>query len=97
MSDRSACRSCKAPIRWAETDAGKAIPIDPEPVPTGNLVMTHVTVGGPVRVRYVRVRYVRKGEQLSPEAPRYVTHFVSCPERDQWRKPKEKESSSGTR
>ena len=33
------CRSCGAPILWRETHAGRRMPIDPEPVADGNVVI----------------------------------------------------------
>lgn len=72
----SACRSCGAPVRWERTAAGKPIPLDPEPVPTGNLafrddgrVVTCLEDGG-----------------WPQDAPRYVTHFATCPNADQHRR-----------
>ena len=29
----NACRSCGAPVTWTVTDAGKRMPVDPEPHP----------------------------------------------------------------
>ena len=33
------CRSCRRPILWAETEKGRRIPIDPQPVTDGNIVL----------------------------------------------------------
>ncbi len=49
------------------------MPLDPQPVDDGNVVM----VGD-------RVRVLRKGEGASAE--RYRSHFVSCPTADQHRR-----------
>lgn len=67
------CRTCNAPIRWARTAQGKAIPLDPEACPLGNLEF----IAGDV------VRYV----QPDANAPgRYRSHFSSCPQASQHRK-----------
>jgi hypothetical protein len=69
MPEQSVCRSCGAPIRWAVTRAtGARIPLNPEPVPGGNIV---VEASGFVRV-------LGRGEEAPPGA-RFVSHFVTCP------------------
>lgn len=35
----STCRSCDAEIRWARTIAGKAMPLNRDPDPNGNVVL----------------------------------------------------------
>lgn len=91
------CRSCGAPIRWAVSEAsGKRIPLDLEPSDTGNIVETGRThpTGVPM------IRYLKKSQQpmmanllalavAGPElpAPRYVTHFATCPNAEKHRKP----------
>lgn len=68
------CRSCDAPIRWAITVNGRKMPLDHEPVWDGN-----------VRMREGRAVIVPKDEG-PPSEPRYVSHFFTCPDRDDWRK-----------
>jgi hypothetical protein len=62
----STCKSCGAPVRWARTDAGKNIPIDPDPRPDGNIQLvdagTHLAA---------RVGAAGSGS--------HVAHFVTCP------------------
>ena len=89
----STCKSCDAPIVWARTEAkegkdgkvkpARSMPIDADPdtgqmaVPgNGNLVKVGEDRGQPV------VRYVPAGKGL------HVSHFATCPERDQHRKGK---------
>lgn len=67
---------------WAETDKGKRIPLDAEPVDDGNIVMTQLVPRG-----MMRVRHVRKGEDTGI-APRYTCHFATCPEAAEHRKPR---------
>ena len=66
----SRCSSCGASIRWARTEKGKAIPVDPEPVTDGNLIVDEAGVA--------RVVGAGKGTHRS--------HFASCPEASQHRK-----------
>lgn len=65
------CRSCGAPIIWARTVNGKAMPLDAEPTDAGNVSL----VNG--------VAYV--GEQLALP-PCYTSHFATCPDAPGWRK-----------
>lgn len=64
----SACRSCGAPIRWAKTEAGKAMPLDETPAADGNVII----VGGIARV-------LAKGALVQPGIDRYVAHWATCP------------------
>jgi len=34
---RDACFSCHAPVIWAKTEKGRAMPVDAAPVETGNI------------------------------------------------------------
>ena len=70
------CRSCNADIEWAEwAESGKPVPLDVGAKPNGNLVV----IGGKVR------RYAPEDAKLARD--RRVSHFATCPDRDQWRKP----------
>lgn len=69
------CRGCHLEIRWARTERGKAIPIDPAPVPDGNLV---VSDGG--------IAHVLRATEMPP-SERYVSHFATCVRRAHFRKP----------
>lgn len=66
------CRSCEAPIYWARTEVGKAIPLDADATgrplisDNANLVATE---GGEEFV----VCYVPPGEGA------FVAHFSTCP------------------
>lgn len=77
------CRSCRAGIIWAETQAtetkpGRKIPIDADPdnhgyakvVADGNIVFTGTTTGDGTPI----VAYRPKNG-----GGRHVAHFVSCP------------------
>jgi hypothetical protein len=74
------CRSCGAEIRWARTQAGKAIPLDAGTRFEGNLVETGEYVDGtPV------VRVVGKDEERGKKLL-YKSHFATCRDADKWRK-----------
>lgn len=77
---RSTCRSCKAPIVWAVTEkTGKAIPVDAEATPDGNIVLT-AGAGSPV----AHVLTADDGP-VDPEA-RFRSHFATCPNASTHRK-----------
>jgi len=79
MSDQ--CRSCRARIVWTQMDvSGKRNPIDPEPVLNGNLIVKDRTANPPV------VKVVKP----NPNVKRFISHFVTCPQRKKWRKKDEK-------
>lgn len=69
------CRSCGAPIRWAKTTNGEAIPLDPAPVTGGNIELcdgvAHVFTPGQIALF---------------QRERFVSHFVTCPHAAQWRR-----------
>lgn len=74
----SVCRSCKAEIVWAVSEkTGKRLPLDPIPVPTGNLQIVGEAKGTPL------VRF-----DLDGDGPKYLTHFVTCPAADDHRRPR---------
>lgn len=71
------CKKCRAAILWATTPAGKAMPVDPEPVFGGNLVL-EVDAVGMLRTKVVRA---------AGDVEAYVAHFVSCSDPAAFRKP----------
>jgi hypothetical protein len=68
----SKCRSCGQQVRWAETEAGKNMPLDP-PTPDGNLVI---------------IDGIATGRTIADKGPFFVSHFKTCPQAGQWRKKK---------
>jgi len=73
MSDR--CRTCKAEIKWAITDAGRLIPLDIEPQADGNIRLAAALVYGGTP-RAIVIPADRRGE-LAGEL--YRPHFATCP------------------
>ena len=69
----SNCRSCSAPIIWARTTRGKAIPLDAQPTSLGNIEISdgHAT--------YVTA-------DVNVIVPRYISHFATCPDAKEHRK-----------
>jgi hypothetical protein len=73
----TACRSCRAPIVWARTVAGKLAPIDVEPAENGNVVFlddNRAETLGPLEL-----------ELLDPDRARFLNHFATCPDADTWK------------
>lgn len=68
----TACRSCGAPIRWARTANGKAMPLDPDPSPNGNLALDGETV-------IVCGKTAAEQRRANGEAL-YLSHFATCPQ-----------------
>ena len=69
------CRSCHAPIIWAKTANGKAIPIDATPTSLGNIEVDGGTA------KYVTA-------DVNALGPRYVAHFATCPQANNYSRPK---------
>jgi hypothetical protein len=72
------CRSCKAPIIWARTAAGKLMPVDPEPTEGGNVELT-ASAGWP-NWRAVVHPQPMLGVQLR------MPHHATCPQGKERRK-----------
>lgn len=78
----STCRSCGAPVLWAVTPNSKAIPLNPEPVENGNLVLDapHPMLGAGGEGHGTGPRLARPPQlDDDPDGARYVSHFVTCP------------------
>lgn len=66
------CRSCEAPIFWARTAKGKAMPVNTKPDPNGKLV--------------VRNEECRWAKPTDPAGLRYTSHYATCTYPDRHRK-----------
>jgi hypothetical protein len=72
MSGSSTCKHCGRPIVWAKTERGKNRPVDPDPVPNGDLELKATgTENG-------RVLFAVRTAPTSA-TKRWRCHFVSCP------------------
>ena len=86
----NACRRCKAPIIWAETERGKKMPLDAEPVDLATLTHSRGLFvlrdwPGGEEGRRVAVA-VTDGFVLGSKDPAYVSHFATCPYAEEFRK-----------
>jgi hypothetical protein len=77
------CRSCEAPIRWARTAAGKAMPLDVEPSADGNVQLGWV--GGEEIAIVLGSPADRAGAQVDG-IDLFVSHFATCPNASQHRR-----------
>jgi hypothetical protein len=68
------CRGCGGPIRWTRTENNRAMPIDPDPDPDGNVAVLHTPEG-------FRSRVLRRGEDPLPGEAVHQSHFATCPVR----------------
>lgn len=73
------CRSCGAAVIWATTTAGKAMPVDADPGPGGDVAL-HQMPGRSVRAEIITGAPELHGADLR------TSHFVTCPDADAWRK-----------
>jgi len=70
----STCRTCGATIVWSRTENNKNIPLNPEPVEGGNIILE--CNGALARV-------------VKPDgARRYISHYATCPQAAQHRRPR---------
>lgn len=77
------CRSCGAPIIWADTITGRRMPLDKEPSKDGNIVLGLRSDDVPlalVQTAQTLQRLLLKGERL------YTSHFATCPEASKHRR-----------
>ena len=77
------CRTCGAPITWARTHKDKTMPLDADPVPTGDFVIV-----AHVATPHGMAPLVEKVTADTADRDRYTTHFVTCPDRDEHRRPR---------
>lgn len=82
MKADAACRSCGAAIRWVQTINGRRMPMDVEPAADGNVWLTGIKNGTP------QVLVALTADAVPANVPvRYHSHFVTCPQADEWRRP----------
>lgn len=81
----SACRSCRAPILWVQTEKGRMMPLDREPYtgdkPGGLFVIRRTVVDGREKVLAVAV-----SPDSFPGEAVYQSHFATCDRPNEWRK-----------
>lgn len=67
------CRGCGRPVRWSTTEAGNAMPLDPEPDDTGNVVAR--LGGGPGW--WSRIPNADRPQRDTER--RFMPHVATCP------------------
>jgi len=70
---------CGAEIVWCRTQKGKRVPLDAEPTKDGDWLIE----GPEGEPNPVAVKLPTHAEYTGP---RYVAHWVTCPDRDHFRK-----------
>lgn len=90
--ETSTCRSCGAPVIWALTEAGKRIPVDPEPMAGGNIVLSDKPfrprpdgVGPAVYIPRAHILSQAEGMTRRPAPEARQSHFATCPDAEAWR------------
>jgi hypothetical protein len=73
------CRSCGASIVWATTIIGKAHPFDAQPSDDGTFYLVCEDDGKDFAV-HMHAQDARAEAAARAEAPRYRSHFASCPD-----------------
>jgi hypothetical protein len=72
------CRSCKKPVVWTKTEKlGRNMPVDSDPIYSGNIMLRQPEPGGPIIAITVQPHH---------QVKRYISHFATCPNRARWRK-----------
>jgi hypothetical protein len=74
-TDVAVCNSCGSPVIWVHTGSGRLMPVDAEPVAGGNV---EVTDG--------RAKVWGTAHAWPTDAPRYRSHFATCPHASSWRR-----------
>ena len=73
----STCRSCSAPIVWAQSfTTKKLMPFDAAPAPALTRGAFTITAG---------IAHAATSADHERGTALYVSHFSTCPDRDKWR------------
>lgn len=78
------CRTCKALFYWVKTSNNKPMPVNATPDPNGGLVLTLRIADGVPELHaeaYVATEFKHQNRN------RYTSHFVTCPQSREHRKP----------
>lgn len=89
MANRGLCKYCRQPILWVMSEGGNRMPINPLPVPDGNVVAYTTPHGQRARVL---TNDMRTGERYA-RVQRYVHHAVTCANRPGARRGNQRSSS----
>lgn len=89
MSSTLPCRACGRPVKLIPTIQGwertppTLMPLDPDPVENGNVV---IEPGVEDKAIPPRARTLKKGEEPPVGVLRYVSHFATCTDPGRFRK-----------
>lgn len=86
------CRSCGADVLWATMkDSGKKIPLDAQPSPTGNLWCQQKSNPPHLELlAFPALPVDHPGlDTINQDRRRWVSHFATCPNAGEHRKPKQ--------
>lgn len=80
----SSCRSCAAPIRWAKTLGGKAIPLNAQPDPAGNITLKETGDPKAPLARVLAGADLFDARTAGTEL--WMSHYATCPDSQKWRR-----------
>lgn len=80
------CVACKAPIFFALSSKGKRMPIDAAERPDGNVILDGEGPDPVTRQPIPRAVVLGKADTPLGDPPRYVSHFVTCPNAGQFKR-----------
>lgn len=83
MKPTARCTSCNAPIVWAFTSTGKRMPVNPDPVVGGNVVL--LTGNQQPEAQVLGAAEVARRAALGLLC--HTSHFATCPQADAHRRP----------
>jgi hypothetical protein len=81
----SACKGCGEAIIWCRTGRGKKMPLDAEPSSAGDFVIEFEDTNDPL------TRKLPNDAAATYTGDKYVAHWVTCPNRDDFRKRKDED------
>lgn len=84
----SYCDGCAARVLWLANDkTGKAAPVDPTPVPNGNVTVDFASSTYHVMTKKEVVAADNGlGDLFDPPPDRFTLHFATCPHADHFRR-----------
>lgn len=86
MTPNGKCTTCGKLVVWAYTTSGKRMPVDPEPVNGGNVVL--VTGNQQPEAQVLGAAEVARRAGLGLRC--HTSHFATCPQAAQHRRAKPK-------